>query len=165
MYETYAHFRSIRFKYLRVQLGRRRHLFSNLGIIVSSLKNYILVQFRLKNVYYIIVFSIMRETFLFFFNLNSIFFFKNPPISLETTTSRAKCPCTSYTIMKFELVTKNNTTYQLYDSTGKKRKILERFSIWKNKKYFANFFFASRFILKIKKKKKKIGKTHYFNTL
>lgn len=103
----------------------------------------------------------------FFFNLNSIFFLKNTPISLETTTSRAKCPCTrtSYTIMKFELVTKNNTTYQLYDSTGKKRKILERFSIWKNKKYFANFFFASRFILKIKKKKKKIGKTHYFNTL
>lgn len=58
----------------------------------------------------------------FFFQFKFDIFLKNRnPISLVTATSRAKCARTSYTIMKFELVTENNT-YQLRDSTEKKKK-------------------------------------------
>lgn len=97
--------------------------------------------------------SIIYETLVFQFKFD-IFLKNRNPISLVTTTSRAKCARTSYTIMKFELVSENNT-YQLRDSTEKKKKF--RFSITENIST-TNFFFASHFILKIKKNKK-IGKT------
>lgn len=87
------------------------------------------------------VFSIMRETF-FFSTQIRYFFWKivNPPISLVTTTSRAKChyTWTSYTIMKFELVTKNNT-YQLYDSTEKKKEFWNVFQYGKTKNISQTF--------------------------
>lgn len=108
------------------------------------------------------VFSIMRETF-FFSTQIRYFFWKivNPPISLVTTTSRAKChyTWTSYTIMKFELVTKNNT-YQLYDSTEKKKNFGTFFSMEKQK-IFRKLFLHEPF--HFENEKKKVGKT--FNTL
>lgn len=79
--------------------------------------------------------SIIYETLVFQFKFD-IFLKNRNPISLVTTTSRAKCARTSYTIMKFELVSENNT-YQLRDSTEKKKKI----PFFNNGKYFNNKLF------------------------